>query len=50
MNEPMKTLELHDAINQVLVINNSGALAARRAAKRSPISIPYMGNKKKPMS
>ena len=28
----------------------SGALAARRAAKRGPISIPYMGNKRKPMS
>ena len=30
--------------------NISGDLAARRAAKRSPISIPYMGNKRKPMS
>ena len=30
--------------------NNSGAPAARWAAKRSPISILYMGNKRKPMS
>ena len=30
--------------------NISGDLAARRAAKRSPISIPYIGNKRKPMS
>ena len=29
---------------------DSGAPAARRAAKRSPISNPYMGNKRKPMS
>ena len=29
---------------------NSGAPAARRAAKRSPISNPYMGNKREPMS
>ena len=28
----------------------SGAPAARRAAKRSPISNLYMGNKRKPMS
>ena len=30
--------------------NNSGTPAARRAARRSPISFPYMGNKRKPMS
>ena len=46
-NETLDKSKFHNSKDVKI---NSGAPAARRAAKRSPISIPYMGNKRKPMS
>ena len=51
----VENIHIHKVIgpwDRVIFVGETEAIIAelRRAAKRSPISIPYMGNKRKPMS
>ena len=52
--DELSSLKLKDVVShatyfELFIERSSGAPAARRAAKQSPISNPYMKKKRKPM-